>query len=118
MGWLRRHLLHGGRYDERDRRDQLRRYVVRGDRLVAYLADRGDPTAARVQERVDHARGLLERGWTRDDLLAVAEPVWAPWPNRKGRDAGASAPEYADEAEVLMEGLHEVALELRAVAEA
>lgn len=58
MGWLRRHLLHGGRYDERDRCDQLR------------------------------------------------------------RDAGASAPEYADEAEGLMEGLHEVALELRAVAEA
>lgn len=117
MGWVRRQLLHGGRYDERDRRDQLRRYVGRGDRLAAFLADRGDPTAARVQERVDHARGLLERGSTRDDLLALAAPVRAPWPSGKGRDAGSLAPEYADRADRLIEDLNAVALELRAVAE-
>jgi len=117
MGWLRRHLLHDGRYDERDRRDQLRRYVVRGDRLVAFLTEHDDPHVARVQERVDHARGLLERGWDRDDLLTVAAPVRAPWPNGKGRDAGEPAPEYADRADGLIEDLNAVALELRAVAE-
>ncbi|WP_284760358.1 hypothetical protein [Curtobacterium sp. MEB011] len=117
MGWLRRHVLHGGRYDERDRRDQLRRYVVRGDRLVAFLTGHGDPSAARVRARVDHARELLEHGWSRDDLLTVAAPVWAPWPSSKGRDAGAPAPEDADRADGLIADLNAVALELRAVAE-
>lgn len=118
MGWLRRHLLHGGRYDERDRRDQLRRYVVRGDRLVAFLRDHGYPHVERVRARVDQARGLLEHGWDRDDLLTVAAPVRAPWPNGRGRDAGAPAPEYADQADGLIADLNAVAIELRAVAEA
>ncbi|WP_182064490.1 hypothetical protein [Curtobacterium sp. ME12] len=117
MGWLRRHLLHGGRYSARDRRDQLRRYVVRSDRLIAFLSEHGDPHVVRVQERMDHARGLLDHGWDRDDLLTVAAPVRAPWSSGKARDAGAPAPEYAERADELIGDLNAVALELRAVAE-
>jgi hypothetical protein len=117
MGWLCRNLLRGGRYDERDRRDQLRRYVVRGDRLVAFLTDHGHHSILELQERVDEVRELLERRWTRDDVLAIAVPVSAPWPSSKGRDAGAPAPVYADEGDRLIEDLNDVVSELRAVAE-
>lgn len=117
MGRLRRHLLNGGRYDERDRRDQLREYVVRGDRLVGFLTDHGDSSVAELRERVDRARVLLERRWTRDDLLAFAVPVAAPWPSSKGRDAGAPASAYADEGDRLIEDLNDVASVMRAVAE-
>lgn len=117
MGWLGRHLLRGGRHDVRDRRAQLREYVARGDRLVAFLTAQDDPSTAQLRERIDEAHRLLERRWTRDDLRALAVPVSAPWPSSRGRDAGAAAPAYADEGDRLIADLNDIASALRAVAE-
>lgn len=115
MGWWRR-ALHDGRYDDRDRRRQLERYVAAGERLIEFLDERGEPTAA-VRSRVDLARRLLRDGWSRDGLLELTRPVGAPWPESKARDSGAVAPEYADQGDRLVAAVDTVALELRAVGE-
>lgn len=115
MGWLRRVL--GGAYDDRDRKQQLRRYVAAAERLVAFLDEHGDERAAGIRERAGFARELLEHGWTRDDLLALAQPVHPLWPAGKARDSGAVAPDHADEGDRLYARFVDVAFELRAIGE-
>lgn len=118
MGWLRR-VLRGGWYDDRDRRDRLVRYQRACERLAVFLREHGDERAAvDAQERVSRAARLLRDGWTREDLLALAVPMRAPWPSGKGRDFGAEAPEYADDGDRLYGAVNEVGLALRAVGDA
>lgn len=101
----------------RRRRQQrhLERFAVACLRLDAYLQEQPDaPT--RYGTLAVAATELLEHGWDTDDLhdLGAAGTRTRPWPGEKARDAGATLPAWADDADTLADDVEQAALNLRA----
>lgn len=104
-------------YDDRDRREQLRRCELLATELGDLHAHHGHP-AGGYRALADGARRLLEDGFARDDLEALARrlPPAAGWMNPKAIDSGLPVEPWHREAAALRGTLSAAVLELRAAA--
>jgi hypothetical protein len=94
----------------------LEQYAIACLRLDMLLREHPDaPT--RYGTLAVAATELLEHGWADDDLrdLGIAGTRPRPWPTGKAADAGASIPDWVNDADDLADDVERAALRLRAL---